>query len=324
MKRREFMTLLGGAAAWPVAARAAGPRPRIAFLSISSAQGEERDIAAFVDGLRALGYVEGQTVDIDYRYAEGNTTRLKPLAQELIALKPDLALASAPSSAVAVNSVAPGLPIVCPQISDVLVPSLAANYARPGGSVTGISSYVEGLAGKLLELALDAVTGSVRIGFLANSAGASMALWAQQVEAAARTRGVAVLIQEARTPDDLAPAFDGFAKQQAQAVIVPTNGLFETESKRIVQLALAARLPAIMAYPESVEAGGLASYGIDVRENYRRAAAYVEKVLKGAKPGNLPIEFPTKLVLAINLKTAKALGLIIPHDLLLLADELIQ
>jgi putative ABC transport system substrate-binding protein len=325
MNRRALIALLGGAAiAWPLGARAAGLRPRIAVLSISSAQMEGKDAAAFVEGLRALGYVEGQTVDIDYRYAEGNTTRLKPLAQELIALKPDLALASAPSSAVAINSVAPGLPIVCPQISDVLVPSLAANYARPGGSVTGIASYVEGLAGKLLELALDAVTGSVRIGFLANPAGASMALWAQQVEGAARTRGVAVLIQEARTPADLAPAFDGFAKQQAQAVIVPTNGLFDTESTRIVQLALAARLPAIMAYPESVEAGGLASYGIDVRENYRRAAAYVDKILKGAKPGDLPIEFPTKVVLAINLKTAKALGLTVPHDLLLLADEVIE
>jgi putative ABC transport system substrate-binding protein len=312
MRRREFITLLGGAAvSWPLGARAAGPRPRIAFLSIGSAQGVGKDVAAFVEGLRAVGYVEGQTVDIDYRFAEGDTTRLKALAQELIALKPDLALANAPSPTVAVNSVAPGLPIICPQIGDVLVPSLAASYARPGGSVTGIAAYVEGLASKLLELALDAVTGSVRIGFLANPAGASMALWAQQVEAAARTRGVAVLIQEARTPDDLAPAFDGFAKQQAQAVIVPTNGLFETETKRIVQLALAARLPAIMAYPESVEAGGLASYGIDVRENYRRAAAYVDKVLKGAKPGDLPIEFPTKLVLAINLKTAKALGLII-------------
>jgi putative tryptophan/tyrosine transport system substrate-binding protein len=263
-------------------------------------------------------------VDIDYRYAAGDTTRLKPLAQELIALKPDVALANSPSAAVAVKSVAPDLPIVCPQISDALMPSLAASYARPGGSVTGIASYVEGLAGKALELALDMVPGAVRIGFLANPAGASMARWAQQIEVTARARGVTVLTQEARAPDDLAAAFDGLTKQQAQAVIVPSNGLFVTQGRRIVQFALTARLPTIMAYPRDVEAGGLASYGVDVRENTRRAAVYVDKILKGAKPGDLPIEFPTKMVLAINLKTAKALGLEVPPTLLTIADEVIE
>jgi len=274
--RRELLVALGGAAvSWPIAARAAGPRPRIAVLSINSEQDERKNVVAFVDGLRALGYVTSQNVDIDYRYAEGDTTRLKPLAQELI-------------------------------------------------SVTGMASTVEGVATKLLELALDAVPGSTRIGFLANPAGASMALWVQQVETAARARGVTLLIQEARTPDDLAPAFDGLAKQRSQAVIVPANGLFQTERTRIVQLALAARLPTIMAYPQDVEVGGLASYGVDARENYRRAAAYVDKILKGAKPGDLPIEFPTKLMLAINLKTARALGLEVPLHLQQLADEVIE
>jgi putative ABC transport system substrate-binding protein len=323
--RRQLVRLLGsGVAAWPLAARAAGLRPRIAVLSINSEQWERKNIAAFVDGLRALDYVTSQNVDIDYRYAEGGTTWLKPLAQELIALKPDVALANSPSPAVAVQSVAPSLPIVCPQISDFLVPSLVANYARPGGSVTGMASQVEGVATKLLELALDAVSGAVRIGFLSNPAGASMALWVQQVEAAARARGVAVLIQEARTSDDLAPAFGGLAQQQSQAVIVPANGLFSTHGTHIVQLALAARLPTIVAYSQDVEAGGLASYGVDARENYRRTAAYVDKILKGAKPGDLPIEFPTKLVLAINLKTAKTLGLEIPPTLLARADEVIE
>jgi hypothetical protein len=194
VRRREVLTLLGGAAAaWPLAARAAGPRPRIAVLSINSEQDERKNIAAFVDGLRALGYVTSQNVDVDYRYADGDTTRLKPLAQELIAFKPDVALANSPSPAVAVQSVAPRLPIVCPQISDFLVPSLVVNYARPGGSVTGMASTVEGVATKLLQLALDAVPGSTRIGFLANPAGASMALWVQQVETAARARGVIVV-----------------------------------------------------------------------------------------------------------------------------------
>jgi ABC-type uncharacterized transport system substrate-binding protein len=142
-----------------------------------------------VDGLRALGYITNQSVDIDYRYAEGDTTRLKPLAQELIAFKPDVAFANSPSPAVAIQGVAPNLPIVCPQISDFLVPNLVANYARPGGSVTGIALTVEGVATKLLELALDALPGSTRIGFLANPAGASMALWVRQVETAARAAG---------------------------------------------------------------------------------------------------------------------------------------
>src|SRR5262245_28230644 len=317
--RRELLVAVGGAvAAWPLAARGAEPRPRIAVLSINSEQDESKNIAAFVDGLRALGY-GSQNVDIDYRYAEGDTTRLKPLAQELIALKPNVAFANSPSPAVAVQSVAPRLPIVCPQISDFLVPSLVVTYARPGGSVTGMASTVEGVATKLLELALDAVPGSTRIGLLANPAGASMALWVQQVETAGRARGVTVLIQEARTLNDLTPAFEGFAKQQSQAVIVPANGLFQTE-----RIALAARLPTIMAYPQDVEVGGLASYGVDARENYRRAAAYVDKILKGAKPGDLPIEFPTKLMLAINLKTARALGIEVPLHLQQLADEVIE
>jgi len=325
VKRRAFITLLGGAAAaWPLAARAAGPRPRIAVLSVNSVQDERKNIAAFVDGLSALGYVASQNIEIDYRYAEGDTTRLKPLAQELIALKPDVALANSPSPAIAIKGVAPNLPIVCPQISHFLVPSLVANYARPGGSVTGLAFTVEGVATKLLELALDAVPGSTRIGFLTNPAGASMALWVQQVETAARARGVTLLIQEARRPDDLAPAFDGLAKQRCQAVIVPANGLFQTERTRILQLALAARLPTIMANPQDVEVGGFASYGVDARENYRRAAAYVDKIIKGAKPGDLPIEFPTKLMLAINLKTARALGLEVPLHLQQLADEVIE
>src|SRR5262249_57359107 len=237
MNRRKFITLVGGAAAaWPLAVGAVEPRPRIAVLSINSEQDEGKNIAVFVDGSRALGYVTSQNVDIDSRYAEGDTTRLKPLAQELLAFKPDVAFANSPSPAVTVQGVAPRLPIVCPQISDFLVPSLVVNYARPGGSVTGMAAAVEGVATKLLELALDAVPGSTRIGFLANPAGASMALWVQQVETAARARGVTLLIQEARRADDLAPAFDGLAKQRPQAVIVPANGLFQTERTRIVQL----------------------------------------------------------------------------------------
>jgi putative ABC transport system substrate-binding protein len=325
MKRREFIALLGGATvALPVAAHAQQPRPRIAVLSINSAQDEGKVIAAFVESLRTLGYVEGRTVDIDIRYADGDTPRLMSLAQELVALKPNVALGSSASPIIAVKSAAPDLPIVCPSLTESLMPSLVASYARPGGSVTGIASIVENLYGKLVELALDIVPGLARIGLLANPAGASMALYAQHVETAARGRGVAFLTQEARTPDDLAAAFDGFAGQQAQTVIVPANGLFTTYAPRIVQLALAARMPTVFPYLRDVEAGGLASYGIDQREGFHRAATYVDKILKGAKPGDLPVEFPTKLVLVINLKTAKTLGLTIPATMIGRADEVID
>ena len=324
MRRREFIFALGGATAWPLAARAAKARPRIAVLSINSAATEGKNIAAFVAGLRILGHVEGHTADIDYRYVDGDVARLKPLAQELVALKPDVVLASAPSPVIAVNSVAPDLPIVCPTLTDVVVPGLAASYARPGGTVTGIASYVEGLFAKVLELALEALPGSARIGVLVNPTGASMALWAQQVEAAARARGVVVSFQEARAADDLVRAFEGFVNEHAQAVIVPSNGLFNSQVTRIAELALASRLPTVTTYPHLLEAGGLASYGVDVRENFRRAAAYVDKILNGAKPGDLPIEFSTRIVLVINLRTAKALGINILPSLLARADEVIE
>jgi putative ABC transport system substrate-binding protein len=326
MRRREFITLLGGAAAWPLAARAQQPgRPqRIALLTLQSPQGSAPLVAAFVDALRRLGYIEDKNLRIDYRYAEGDVKRLNPLAQELISLKPDVALAAEPSPARVMKRVAPGLPIVCVTLSDALIPELAASYARPGGTVTGIALTVEGLTGKLVELTVEIIPRVTRIGFLSNPAGASMQFFGQSIAAGSRARGIAVRTEEATTVDDLAPAFDRLAERQVQAVLVPANGLFETARAQIVQLALAARLPTIFAQREFVEVGGLASYGIDTKENYRHAAAYVDKILKGAKAGDLPIEFPTKVELVINLKTAKALGLDVPPTLLARADEVIE
>jgi ABC-type uncharacterized transport system substrate-binding protein len=325
VNRRTFITLLGGAAAtWPLAARAQRPRPRIAFLTLNSAQTEAAETGSFVDGLRALGYVEGRTLEIDYRYADGDTTRLALLARELVALKPNLALVSSMSSAFAMKSIAPELPMICPLLSDAALSTLVASYARPAGSVTGLTNFVEGVVTKLLELALDIVPQAVRIGLLTNPTGASMALFVRQFEAAARSRAVTLIGAQARAPEDLAPAFDSFAKGQVQAIIVTPNALFSSQSSRIVQLALSARLPAIFSEGESVRLGGLASYGVDRRENFRRAAGYIDKVLKGAKPGDLPIEFATKLELVINVKTADALGIMVPATILGRADEVIE
>jgi putative ABC transport system substrate-binding protein len=328
MKRREFITFVGATATWwllkPLTARAQQPRPRLAVLSLNSVRDEGKIIAALLDGLRALGYFSGRTIDVDYRYADGDHTRLAHLAQELIGLKPSVAVATSASPVSALKSAAPDLPIVCPSLSAAVVPSLAASYARPGGSMTGVASAVEGMVPKLLELAIDIVPDIARVGFLSNPGGASMALFAEQIAAAARARGIAMLTQQARTSDDLAPALGSFLKQQVQAVIVPANGLFVTHGTRIAQLAVTAGLPTVFPDAQDVEAGGLASYGVDLRENYRVGAGYVGKILKGVKPGDLPITFPIKLVLAVNLKTAKALGLTIPASMIGRADEVIE
>jgi putative ABC transport system substrate-binding protein len=324
MRRRQFITLLSGvAAAWPLAAtaqhaRAADATPRIAFLTL----GLEENYPAFVDGLSRLGYAQGRNVDIDYRY--GPVENLEPLARGLIALKPDILVASAPSAAIAFKRVAPTLPIVCLGLTDVGIPHLFASYARPGGNLTGMAQSVEGVTGKLVEVVLDVIPGARRIGFLSNPRGASMQLFIQSVDAAARVRGMTVLTEEAATGGELASAFGRFGEQGVQAAIVPVNGLFFSEGMQIARLALTARLPTVAADRKYVEAGLLAWYGIDQRESYRHAASYVDRILKGAKPGDLPIEFPTKLMLGINLKTAKALGIEVPTSLLLRADEVIE
>ena len=323
--RREFITTLGGAVvAWPLAARAARGRPRISVLDINSAEYDAHNLAALRDGLRHLGYVENRTVDIDYRYADGDTDRLPSLAQELVELKPDVVLADAVSPTRAMKRIASGLPIVCPAFSDAFVPSLAASFAHPGGSVTGIAQDVEGLFGKLTELTLDAIAGTTKIGFLANPAGASMARFEQQVQSAARARGVEVQIEPVGKLDDFEGAFQKLSEGKVQAIIVPGNGLLHSGQKRIVELSAQWRLPLIFADRHGVDAGGLASYGVDSSENYSRCATYIDKILKGAAPGDLPIEFPTSLELVINLKTAKALGLIVPPALLTRADEVIE
>jgi putative tryptophan/tyrosine transport system substrate-binding protein len=319
MGRREFVALLGGAAAaWPLVA-AADARPRLAFLTLGPQQNVH---LAFIDGLRRLGYAQGHNLDIDHRY--GDVEKLKPLAQELIALKPDILVADSPSGAIAFKSVAPTLPIVSLALTDAGIPDLFASYARPGGNVTGMAQSVEGVTGKLVEVALEIIPGARRIGFLSNPRGASMPLFAESVDVAARARGIAVLSEEVATGGELASAFGRFGKQGVQAVIVPVNGLFFSEAMQIAQLALAARLPTVGAERRYIEAGLLASYGIDQRESYRRGASYVDRILKGAKPGDLPIEFPTRIELTINLKTARALGVDLPPSLVTRADEVIE
>ena len=321
--RRQFISALGGATiAWPLAARAAAVRPRIGVLLLSSAEYDAPNIAALRDGLQRLGHVEGQSVDIDYRYSDGNTKGLTALAQELVRLKPDVVLADAPRPTMAVKRIAPSLlPIVNTSFNDALVPDLAASFAHPGGSVTGIAADVEGLFGKLTELALDVIPGTTKIGFLSNPAGASTARFEQQTRSVAQARGVEVRTEQVEKLDDVDGAFQRLSGAKVQAIIVPRNGLLNSGQKRIVELEMALRLPSF--FSERVT-GGFASYGVNQAENFRRAATYIDKILKGAAPSDLPIEFPTKLELVINLKTAKALGLTVPPTVLSRADEVIE
>jgi putative ABC transport system substrate-binding protein len=323
MKRREFIAWLGGAAAWPAVTRATGKRPRVAVLTLLSPEDRGGRTAAFIAGMRELGYIPGQTIDFDYRYAYGDTERLRPLAQELIALAPDVIFAEEPSAARAVKALAPNLPIVCPVLTDRL-PDLFASYARPGGSVTGVTVMVEGLTSKLVELAHEVVPNLKLVGLLVNPTGANRMLVSEQIEAGARARGVTTLLEEARLTAELVPALDRIAKAGAQIVIVPPNGMFINQREIIIGQALAAGLPTIFEQRQYVEAGGFISYGVNETEGSHRVAAFVDKILKGAKPSDLPIEFATNIELVVNLKTAKALHLTVPPSLLARADEVIE
>jgi putative ABC transport system substrate-binding protein len=251
MRRRDFILLLGGAGAgWPRAARAQRGRSRMGFLSINSPENDARFLTAFKEALQRLGYIEGRTIDIDYRGASGDTARLTGLAQELVRLKPQVILANSVTPTRAVNRIAPDLPIVCPAFSDGFVPSLATSFARPGGRVTGVASDVESLIGKLAELVFDVMPDATRIGFLSNPAGGSMGRFEQQVKNAAKARNVEVRIAEAEKSDHIAGALRQLADDKAQAVIVPTNGLFNSSRKLIVEHAMALRLPLVFGTRE--------------------------------------------------------------------------
>jgi putative ABC transport system substrate-binding protein len=223
-----------------------------------------------------------------------------------------------------INRIAPNMPIVCPAFSDGFVPSLATSFARPGGRVTGVATDVEALIGKLAELVFDIFPDATQIGYLSNPAGGSMGRFEQQVKTAAKAHRVEVRTAQAEKREEIDAALRLLADAKVRAVIVPTNGLLNASRGLIVETAMALKLPLVFATREGAAAGGLASYGINGIENYRRAAVYVDKILKGAAPGDLPIEFPTKIELVINLKTAKALGIKMPPILFDRADEVIE
>jgi putative ABC transport system substrate-binding protein len=326
LRRREFVWLLGGAAACPLAAGAQVParRPLIAGLSGGTHAATIGFIDAFLQGMRDQGYVEGRDFATVYRFADGYSERLSALAEELVGLKPDVILAPASGQAVAAKKATEKIPIVTPALADAVHLGLVASEARPQGNVTGITPYVAGLPAKQIELAREIVPGATKVGVLADIDDPKAPPQWQELKAAGRALGVSVRAAEVHKPDDLAGAFDALLHDPADVVIVLQTSMLLSERRTIAAIAASSRLPAIYGYREHVVDGGLISYGVDLRDCFRRSAVYVYKILKGARPSDLPVEFPTKLELVINLKTAKALGVEIPPTLLARADEVIE
>ncbi len=279
---------------------------------------------AFLQGLREFGYVEGQNIVIERRYSEGRYERLPALAAELVRLKVDVIVAGGTPTPHAAKRATSTIPIVMTNHPDPVEGGLVASLARPGGNVTGLSFVAPDLVGKQLQLLQEAVPRISRVGVLSNPTNPIHALYLSEAEVAARSLRVRLHILEARAPSEFAGAFSAMTKESAVALVVLSDPMFFGERTRIAELAAKSRLPMMAAQREHAEAGGLLAYGASLRENYRRAAAYVDKVLKGAKPGDLPIEQPAKFEFVVNLKTARALGLTIPQSVLLRADEVIS
>lgn len=332
MRRREFISLVGGATAWPLAARAqqAAKAPRIAILSPGRAELSDPSfniLNAFVQALHDLGYTEGQNLTIERQYADGSSDRFRELATELAGRKPDIIVAFSTTAARPAKQATGTIPIVAVAMADPVADELVASLARPGGNVTGTSFLGPQLAAKRLQLLREVIPGLSRVAALWHPNAYSertMAGVLTEVEAAARTLGLQLQLVPASGPDDLAGAFAAITRERADALIVMPSPMLFGQYRRIVSLAANGRLPAIGAAREFVDVGGLMSYGVNLSDLARQTATYADKILKGAKPAELPVEEPIKFELVINLKTAKELGLTINGDFLLVADEVVE
>jgi putative tryptophan/tyrosine transport system substrate-binding protein len=326
MRRRKLITLLGGTAlAWPLVARAQQPAklPTIGYLGPATRTLDSERLAAFVKRLRDLGWIEDRTIAIEYRWAEGRNERLAETATEFVRLKMDVIVTSATPPSVAVKQATSVIPIVFAAVGDPVGAGVVESLARPGGNATGLSLQQTDAAGKRIELLREVVPGLRRLAIMANSGSRSVLLDMREAQAATRVLGLEAVTSDIRLPEDITPAFDAL-KGRVDAIYVCNDPLAVTNRVRINTLALGMRLPTMFGAREFVEAGGLMSYGANFPELYRRAAELVDKILRGAKPADLPVEQPTKFDLVINLTTAKALGLGLSPTLLARADEVIE
>jgi putative ABC transport system substrate-binding protein len=326
MKRRHFITLLGSSlAGWPLAARAqqAGKLPVIGFLGSTTPTIHGQWAAAFVQRLRELDWIETRSIAIEYRWAEGRNERYAEIASEFVRLKVDVIVTWGTAPVVAVKRATAVIPIVFTTAGDPVATGLVASLARPGGNVTGLSNQAADLAGKRIELLREIIPELRRLAILSNAGTPIGVLEVGEVQTAARNLDLEVLPLEIRRAEDIAPALESL-KGRAQALYVVSEPLIASNRVRMNTLTLGARLPTLYGLREYVEAGGLMSYGPNTPDLFRRSADIVDKILRGAKPGDIPVEQPTKFDLVINLTTAKAPGLTIPDTLLARADEVIE
>jgi putative tryptophan/tyrosine transport system substrate-binding protein len=325
MRRREFVGLLGTLATMPQAALAqTTKKPRVGWLYYSRNELVARYLGLLLDGMRELGHTEGRDFEMVYTSADGRVERLPKAAEELVQLNPDIIVASATIQAVAIKKATDTIPIVVAVLADAVALGLVASDARPGGNVTGIAPYVKGLPAKQLELAREVVPGATRIGLLDDVTDPKAHPQRQEIEAAGKELEIKIVPAEVRTASDIGSAYESFAAAGVEVAVVEQSTMLIVSRKQIAEVAAAKKLPTVYGYREHVEAGGLVSYGVNLNSCYHRAAYYVDRILKGAKPSDLPVEFPTNIELVINLKTAKALGLGIPPTLIVRADKVIE
>jgi len=326
MRRREFIVLLGSAAAgWPLAARAQQTRnlATIGYVGTSTPLAESQRVAVFLRRLRELGWIEGRNLAIEFRWAEGRTERFAEIATAFVALKVDVIVLAGTAATLAVKRATPVIPIVFTLGGDPVGTGLVASLARPGGNVTGLSSMTSDLAGKRLDLLREVVPNLHRLGIITNADNPSTAQEMRDVERIAQTLGFESIAIGIRRSEDISPAFDAL-KGHADALYVTADPLVNTNRSQINTFAVSARLPTMHGNRENVETGGLMYYGPQFLDLFRRAADFVDKILRGTKPADIPVEQPTRFELIVNLTTAKILGLTVPPSLLAIADEVIE
>jgi putative ABC transport system substrate-binding protein len=324
IKRRDFILLLVATAAWPLAARGQQARnlPTIGFLGAITAPAQRQWTDAFVQRLRELGWIEGRNIAIEYRWLEGRTERAAEMVAEFVRLKVDVIVTHSAAPVVAAKQATSVIPIVI-VAADPVSTGLVAGLARPGGNVTGLSMQSTDLAGKRLALLREVVPGLRRLAIMVNPGAPAAVLEMSEVETTAKTLGLDIVTFEIRRAEDIAPVFETL-KGRVEALYLASDPLLNTNRIRINTLALGARLPTMHGVREFVEAAGLMSYGPNFPDLFRRAGDYVDKILRGTKPADIPVEQPTKFDLVINLTTAKALGITVPDSLLARADEVIE
>jgi putative ABC transport system substrate-binding protein len=326
MKRREFIALIGGATAWPLAARTQQlrTRPLLGWLGGSTPEMGRLNLNYFLQGLREHGYEDRKSIDIAYRWANGDSSRLPALAKELVALGPDLILSASGPGNVALMQSTASIAIVGALTVDPVKLGLAVSHNRPGRNFTGVLVTLDGLPGKQTEFLLQLLPRTTAMGVLINPDSPTNPFVLRDINSALQGKPIRITQAIASKPTDLPAAFEAFKHDGVGGVVIPSDNFFFSSVAQIVSLAETMRLPVVYDRREHVERGGLISYGVAIPQNFRRAADFVDRILKGSKPSDLPIEFPTKLELAINIKTAKSLGLDIPPTLLAIADEVIE